>query len=102
VTFDYLKGIRPMSTDAEGDVSVQRWHFPFDYPYYGHPERTIAVSMQFSGKQPHAVAPLAATAISSAALSTAPRLPPRSPAVPPWAARRSTPASPSRMGAEAA
>ena len=33
IAIDFLKGFRPVRTDAEGDVPVDRWHFGTSYPY---------------------------------------------------------------------
>lgn len=34
IALDFLKGFRPVRTDAEGDVPVDRWHFQTSYPYF--------------------------------------------------------------------
>jgi len=34
IAVDFLKGFRPLKTDAENDVSVGRWHFQASYPYF--------------------------------------------------------------------
>ncbi|MDQ3988140.1 MAG: glycosyltransferase [Actinomycetota bacterium] len=34
IAVDFLKGFRPVRTDAEDDVPVDRWHFGTSYPYF--------------------------------------------------------------------
>lgn len=59
VVKDFLKGFRPLKTDAPGDVSVGRWHFQPTYQFYDHEDRTREYVQRYSGRQPSEVPPLA-------------------------------------------
>jgi hypothetical protein len=59
VALDFLKGFRPMRTDAPGDTSVARWQFKREYPSVDL-AYSIQASREFSGRDPAAVTPLAA------------------------------------------
>ncbi|MGV0742506.1 hypothetical protein [Mycolicibacterium sp. XJ870] len=59
VALDFLKGFRPVRTDAPGDTSVARWQFKSEYPAVDLDHSTNA-SREFSGRDPTAVLPLAA------------------------------------------
>jgi hypothetical protein len=58
VGLDFLKGFRPVRTDAPGDTSVARWQFQPEYPSVDL-EHSINASRQFSGREPTAVPALA-------------------------------------------
>ncbi|OLT38505.1 hypothetical protein BJF85_09265 [Saccharomonospora sp. CUA-673] len=52
ITKDFFKGFRPWRVDAEGDVSVQRWHFLPTYQFYNHEEQSREYALRFSGEEP--------------------------------------------------
>lgn len=46
---DFVKGFRPVRTDAAQDVPVQRWQFQTSYPYYGIQHLVDARAVEFGG-----------------------------------------------------
>ncbi|MDQ3760361.1 MAG: glycosyltransferase [Actinomycetota bacterium] len=64
VLTDFLKGFRPVRTDAGNDVPVDRWHFQTSYPYWGIQDRVDARAFQFGGV-PISVNPQLATVLRS-------------------------------------
>jgi hypothetical protein len=52
VLTDLFKGFAWSRTTSEGDVPVERWLFPRDYPYYEPPEFVDPYALEFGGALP--------------------------------------------------
>ncbi len=54
IVVDFLKGFRPTRSDAPNDVTVTRWHFQLQYPYYDERDITDDYARHYGGEEPSA------------------------------------------------